>query len=132
MKIYILIVTIMLAQLSLKAQDVSPGNGKQQKIQALYIAFVTKQLDLTAEEAQKFWPVHTEFLKEIKTVEPDLPELDKQQSVLNIKKRYQNDFSKILGSKRTEKFFKINAEFNKKLLERIRKQKANSDMKRKI
>ncbi|MBK7884521.1 MAG: hypothetical protein IPJ81_12600 [Chitinophagaceae bacterium] len=84
---YILIVTIMLAQLSLKAQDTSPANGKQQRIQALYVAFVTKQLDLTAEEAQKFWPVHTEFLNEIKTVKPDLPELDKQQSVLNIKKK---------------------------------------------
>jgi hypothetical protein len=131
MKKYILILIILLTQLPLLKAQPSPGNeDKQQRIEALYVAFVTRQLDLTADEAQQFWPIHTKFLKEIKTVKPDMPELDKQQMVLDIKKRYQNDFSKVIGNKRTEEFFKINAEFKKKLLEKIRNQKGNSRMRR--
>lgn len=123
MKRYFLIVIILLTNvLATRAQD-TPGNDRQQKIQAAYVAFVTQRLNLTPEEAQKFWPVHTQFLNEIKAVKPNLAELDKQQAVLNIKKRYQNEFTKILGTERTEKFFKTNAEFNKKLLERIQKLK---------
>ena len=38
------------------------GDGKnQQKIQALYVAYISQELKLTEEEAQKFWPVHTTF-----------------------------------------------------------------------
>ena len=124
MKKYLLIATILLTSASLiKAQDNQPGKDRQQRIQAAYVAFVTQRLNLTPDEAQKFWPVHTNFMAEIKAVKQALPELDKQQLVLNIKKRYQTDFAKILGTERTETFFRTNAEFTKKLLEKIKKQR---------
>ena len=34
---------------------------KREKIEVQKIAFITKQLDLTPEEAQKFWPVYNQF-----------------------------------------------------------------------
>ncbi len=107
------------------AQDNQPKeeNEGQKKIEALYVAYITKELDLTAEEAQKFWPVHTQFTNELKSVKQDLPELEKQQSILNIKKKYQDNFNRILGNKRCERFFKMDGEFKRKLLERIRKQR---------
>ena len=110
-----------------------PGNDKQQndssqKIQALYIAFISRELKLTEAEAQKFWPVHTEFDNEVRAVKPDINELERQQTILNIKKKYQERFIKILGSDRTNNFYKVDAEFRKKLVERlqkIRQQRAN-------
>lgn len=87
------------------------------------MAYITKELNLTAEEAQKFWPVHTQFTNELKAVKQDMPELEKQQSILNIKKKYQDNFNRILGNKRCERFFKMDGEFKRKLLERIRKQR---------
>lgn len=110
-----------------KAQE--KNNDRQQKLQALYVAFVTNKLNLTTDEAQKFWPVHTMFVSEIKNVKSTLPELEKQQAVLNIKKKYHGDFSNILGNDRTERFFKINAEFTQKLLERIKKQRTRPNSK---
>lgn len=96
-----------------------------EKLQALYVAYITKELNLTTDEAQKFWPVHTEFDKEIKAVKQDLPELDKQQAVLNIKKKYQERFTRIINADRTERFFRKDGEFRRKLIERLRKMRQN-------
>jgi hypothetical protein len=128
MKKFLLIVTILMCSLfAAKAQDGQPGdeNQKQEKIQALYVAYITQQLQLTPDEAQKFWPVHTQFTNELKAVKPDMPELEKQQAILNIKKKYQDNFNRVLGPKRCEHFFRMDGEFKRKLLERIRKQNIN-------
>jgi citrate synthase len=93
---------------------------KNEKVQALYVAYVTKELNLTSEEAQKFWPVHTQFENELKAVKKDLPELDKEQARLNIKKKYQGNFNSILGNNRSERFFRMSANFKRKLMERLK------------
>lgn len=133
MKKYLLIFTLLLGSVSaVKAQDDQPGDEskRQEKIKALYVAYISQQLELNPEEAQKFWPVHTQFETEIKGVKTDLPELEKQQTILNIKKRYQDNFNRILGPKRCERFFRMDVEFKHKLLERIRNQKQRPKLRR--
>ncbi|MBS1742574.1 MAG: hypothetical protein JST81_06010 [Bacteroidetes bacterium] len=111
-----------------KAQE-NPGGdeaNKEQKIKALYIAYITQQLNLTESEAQKFWPLHAQFESEIKSVDIDLPELDRQQAMLNIKKKYQDRFTTILGATRSNNFYKLHGEFTKKLVDEIRKRRKNN------
>jgi hypothetical protein len=123
MKKILLVTGILLSSFfSVYAQDETGVDEEKQKerVKALYVAFVTKQLDLTADEAQKFWPVHTQFENEIRAVKKDLPELEKQQAVLNIKKKFQGNFSNIIGANRCERFFRVDGEFKRKLLERLR------------
>ncbi len=125
MKKILLITTILMGSLfAAKAQDDQPGDEakRQEKIKALYVAYITQELNLNADEAQKFWPLHAQFETDIKAVKPDMPELEKQQTVLNIKKKYQENFNRILGPKRCERFFRMDGEFKRKLLDRIRKQ----------
>lgn len=98
-----------------------PGNAnRQQKIQALYIAYITKELNLTEAEAQKFWPVHAQYDAEIKAVKADVSELDRQQAALNIKKKYQDRFTKIIGAQRTNDFYIKDGEFRKKMIDQLR------------
>ena len=134
MKKHLLIFILFLAgSLSAaKAQDDQPGDElkKQEKIKALYVAYITQQLDLNAEEAQKFWPVHAQFETDLRAVKNDLPELDKQQATLNIKKRYHENFNRILGTHRCERFFRMDGEFKRKLLDRIRNQRQNQPQQR--
>jgi hypothetical protein len=128
MKKFLLITTILAGSLfAVKAQDGQPGDDTEGKkrVEALYVAYVTKQLELTPEDAQKFWPAHTQFESEIKGVNKNLPELEKQQAILNIKKKYQENFNRILGVKRCERFFKLRDDFSRKLLEQVRKRNAN-------
>ena len=122
MKQFLLFITLLVGSFSIAyAQEDEPDPGKrEQKIHALYVAYITQELNLNEAEAQKFWPVHKQFEDELKAVDPNLPELTKQQSALDIKKRYQDRFSKILGSSRTDNFFRKDTEFRKKLVDRLR------------
>ena len=128
MKKYLFILTLLLGSFSMAfAQENQSGDDltKQEKIKALYVAYVTQQLQLSPEEAQKFWPVHTQFETDLKAVNKDLPELTKEQARLDIKKKYQDNFVKILGSNRCERFFKMNDEFKRKLRDRLQNQRNN-------
>jgi hypothetical protein len=124
-KILILLFVFISTTMYTLAQETPTDNKgeRQEKIEALYVAYITKELNLTAEDAQKFWPVHTQFTTELKSVKRDLPELERQQAVLNVKKKYQDKFNSIIGTERTQRFFKIGDEFRRKLLERLRKQR---------
>ena len=127
-KLYSILLLLLASSATIFAQA-PPENidvKKQEKIQSLYVAFITQKLELTAAEAQVFWPVHNEFDKEVKTVDINLPELEREQKVLDIKKRFEPRFNKILlNPKRVDKLFRLHGEFRKKLIERIRKQNPN-------
>ena len=111
------------------AQETPEDAGKkEQKIRALYVAYITQQLNLTETEAQKFWPLHAQFESEMKSVSIDLPELDRQQAMLNIKKKYQDRFTGILGSARSNKFYGLHTEFSRKLVDEIRKRRQQNNM----
>jgi hypothetical protein len=72
----------------------------KENIEALKVAFITKHLNLNAEEAQKFWPAYNACFEELKKVRQDKKEdvLAFEEAALNIKKKYKNDFKKALGS----------------------------------
>ena len=59
---------------------------REDKIQALYIAYISQELNLTQDEAKQFWPVHTQYDAELKAINRTQNELDIQQASLNIKK----------------------------------------------
>ena len=72
--------------------------AKQNSIQVLKVAFITKDLFLTAEEAQKFWPVYNSYTEELKKVRKDYKNdvLGGDEKSLVIKRKYNIDFKKIL------------------------------------
>jgi len=128
MKKYLLILTLLFGSFSMAFAQENQGGDQvtqQKRVEALYVAYVTQQLQLTPEEAQKFWPLHTQFDNELKAVNKDLPELDKEQARLNIKKKYQDNFVKIIGTNRCERFFKMRQEFGNKLKDRLQKRQNN-------
>lgn len=122
----LLMITILSGSTLLAEGQPGPGRGgmgRAEKVEALYIAFMTRELRLTEEDAQKFWPVHAQYEAELLSIHSDMPELDRQQAVLNIKKKYQEKFIKVLGAERTDEFYRKDAEFKKRLLERLQEMK---------
>ena len=111
------------------SQNPAPNKEvKKEKIKALYVAFITKELNLNEEEAQKFWPVHSQYDAAFRAVnEKKLPELDREQEALNVRKTYKDKFDKILGKERTEVFYKKDKEFKAKMIERLKKNKAENN-----
>ena len=130
MKKFLLYIFLLTGSFSVAhAQDgQEDGPKREQKIKALYVAYVTQQLNLTEAEAQKFWPIHAQFETEMKAVDIDMPELQRQQTLLDIKKKYQDRFTSVLGSARSNNFYRLDGEFRKKLVDEIRKRRQQNNM----
>lgn len=55
------IIIICLAFVSIQTTRVAAQNDNIEKLNAYKIAFFTKKLNLTSQEAEKFWPVYNDF-----------------------------------------------------------------------
>jgi hypothetical protein len=88
----------------------SPAN-----IVGLKMSFITKQLALTNDEAQKFWPVYYSYAAELRRARLARKEdvLGQEEEILNVRKKYRAEFKKILNSdERVNKTLTIDRDFN--------------------
>jgi hypothetical protein len=85
------------------------------RLEALKIAYITKRLDLSTEEAQRFWPIYNQYMVEIRTARQaykvDKDEIRLEESILNIRKKYSPDFNKAISSSKVNLFFRSEKEF---------------------
>lgn len=127
MKKFLLIIMIALgvSASSLAQDDKEKGPGG--RIEALKIAYLTKKLNLSTDEAQRFWPIYNQYMTEIRKTRIDARqnkegEIPTEEKLLNIRKRYNGEFNKALSSEKVNTFFKAEKEFGtvvqKELMER--------------
>lgn len=123
MKRFILIITLALGSFSaLKAQD-DDGSKKAEKIKALKIAFISQKLELSPDEAQKFWPVYSQYENDMSKVLNDRRNSDviaNDERLLNVRKKYRSEFVKVIGQPRINKLFNTEKEFRGVLLRHLK------------
>lgn len=126
--------------------NTQPGariQDKKDNIEAQKIAFITKKVGLTADEAQKFWPVYNQAQKEKHEVRKQRRETVKdhkridemtdaevqkamdgiftaKQKELDIDKSYHTKYLAILPVKKVAKLYQAEEEFKRKLLEHLK------------
>jgi hypothetical protein len=116
------------------------GNNDQDgsRLEALKIAYLTKKLNLSPQEAQRFWPVYNNYAAEIRQVKQEqrnnkVSELAAEEKLLQIRKKYNAEFSKAISPEKVNNFFRSEKDFGgyvqKELLERrqIRELQLNKD-----
>jgi hypothetical protein len=92
------------------------------RIEALKVAFMTKELNLSATEAQQFWPVYNTYFQELKQARLDYPNdvIAYEEKVVSIRKKYREDFKKILGTdERVNQVFMSERNFREMLRKEI-------------
>ena len=111
----------------------------EEKIEPLRIAFLTKYLELTSEEAQKFWPVYNKMRDEIKVVmdadkalkdgksindmnDEELntfinSHFENDQKMLDIKKKYAEEFKKVLSLRKVALLADAENEFKRQMIQ---------------
>jgi hypothetical protein len=109
MKRFLLLISFAFSFLLGLAQN---GN----RLEALKIAYITKRLDLSPEEAQKFWPIYNQYAEELKRARQDAirnnkSEIELDESLLNIRKKYSVQFSQAISPQKIDTFFKSEKEF---------------------
>ena len=121
------------------SQGPPPPMFDDEKIEPLRIAFLTKYLELTSEEAQKFWPVYNKMRDEIKVVmdadkalkdgksvnDMNDEELNKfitshfenDQKMLDLKKKYAEEFKKVLPLRKVALLADAENEFKRQMIQ---------------
>ncbi len=112
-------ILIFFAVLGLVTESYSQANPKDGgKLEAYKIAYLTKKLNLNVEEAQRFWPIYNSYVNEIREVKRQHNRMDEvafEERVVNIRKKYKNEFGHALTDDRANQFFKADKDFNNSL-----------------
>jgi len=138
MKNIIIGFTIFLSVLtSLQAQD---KNDHREQIKAMKVAFITQELNMSSQTAQEFWPVYNKYEKDkralhkrenvdwdnIGTISDSKAEemlkeyLAVEREEYIIKRQLFSDLKKILSAKEIVMLHKLEADFNKKMIQEYR------------
>jgi hypothetical protein len=123
-------------------------NEMRDKIKTLAIAHITKELDLSTEEAQQFWPLYNEvkderdrlekvkkqLIRKLESEFDDMTEktassyvdrmvaIDKRISATNLDYKH-DDIIKVIGAKRFLKLKKAEMDFKRKMIKEYRDRK---------
>lgn len=154
---YLLLFLLIIQTIGISAQPPRGRDGgpppphkltkeQREKIESMKIAFITKRLDLTPDEAKKFWPVYNQYsddldkqrasrMKQHRDMREreDLTDKDyekivdneilfRQQELDQIKK-YTTQFKQLLPMKKVAALYKAEEDFKRELLERMRDRK---------
>ena len=122
---------------------------KKEKVKALKVAYITEQLDLTTDEAQKFWPVYNAFddkqgelrhekmraildrfqpgnidkLSE-KEASALLIQMEKiEEDLFNLRNKFIKDLQGVISAKKIIKLKKAEEDFNRELLKQMREKR---------
>jgi hypothetical protein len=102
-----------------------------QQIETAKIAYISKQLELTPSEAQRFFPIYNEYRKEMHQIthskrknRSDFKrgqgnELEFDSKILECKKKYRELFATAIPVSKASRFFEVEREFREKLFKEL-------------
>jgi hypothetical protein len=111
MKMFVLSLLFTCGFLTNYAQE---NQNPRLNMYALKVAFITKDLNLTTEEAEKFWPVYNTYINELKKARSESGDdiIGFEEKMVAIKKKYVSEFKRILVSdERTNRVFLADRNF---------------------
>ena len=122
------LIIIILAVLPFTGLIAQPPEKKQATLEAVFAAFVTRQLNLTPEDAQKFWPVYNQYDAESRKLKQEQmqkggDELELQQKQLDLKKKYKPDFLKAISNDQFNKLLTIDKDWKETLRQELERRK---------
>ena len=144
MKAITTIFLVIIFALQSTAQPHQRGREHREKIRAHKIGFLTEKLDLSPEEAQKFWPLYNELEAERQSLQEEfvdegfgkerkvetmsdeeldemiLQRLEQEKAMVDLKIEYYDKFKDILPVRKVFLLYRSELEFRKMLIERLR------------
>ncbi|MBC7382222.1 MAG: hypothetical protein H7296_04410 [Bacteroidia bacterium] len=125
------------------------GRGKE-NIEAMKVGYITRKLDLSAEEAQKFWPVYNNYTDELekqrknfrgKMMEEmssmdDMSDAQADKTLnemiafrlaeVEVTKKYIAEFKKVIPVKKVVMLYKAEQEFKRDLLMKLKERQGRN------
>jgi Spy/CpxP family protein refolding chaperone len=149
-----LLILLLPAQLVLAQENAAQeAQSKEDKIKSLEIAYISRELDLTPEEAQKFWPLYNKYTREVneliaerkrkaqdlkgkprtddKVAEAALDkELGYEKKMIEIKTRYKQEFLKAIPARKVGILYRSEREFRNMMIRQMKERRENKMLRR--
>lgn len=129
------------------AQNGEQNVSQKEKIETYKIAFFTRQMQLTPQEATVFWPLYNQYMESLdiqkmnrrKSLQDTKESLDNMsddevnklidnrllqaETALKERKEFVTALRKVLPAKKVAQYFKAEEQFKKKLMEKMNERK---------
>jgi hypothetical protein len=139
---------ILIATVSVFAQ---PSHKEIERIRAIKAAFLTDRLDLSSSQAERFFPIYRSYENEQMGIRKDFFEkyrdadhnnklsdeaiskqyiednLDYQEDELAIKRKYKDEFLKVISAQQLADLYKAERDFKRMLLNRMKEKHPGMD-----
>lgn len=119
---------IALLTLSCLFSYAQKDDGAAKKLNEIKVGFFTEKLDLTSEEAEKFWPVYNEYSKakielrdKYKGSDDADAMVEQKEEEASLLKSYNEKFKEILPNEKVSLLHKAESELKKMIFEEIKK-----------
>nr|WP_294794173.1 hypothetical protein [uncultured Mucilaginibacter sp.] len=115
-----------------------PNAGGIQKVQAIKEKYLDQNLQLTTDEAARFWPLYRRYQDELIEVyrlkrlnnsdaqangrEQIKKNMEYDSRIVRIRERYADEFLKVLPAEKLSKLYKGEREFNDELIRKLNEQ----------
>lgn len=122
-----------------------PGK-RMERVRAIKVAYITDKLQLSAEQSEKFWPVYNQFEEErftllrkyrrseghagqtpeesIRSIDEDI---EMQEKMLELRKKYKDQFLKVITPNQLAALVDAEREFKKMLLQQLKDRRENGE-----
>ncbi len=133
MKKYLLLVFIIICALSRGLAQDAEQKEPGKKLEALKIAYLTKRLDLSTEEAQRFWPIYNKYSEDIRSIrqeqkQKNLTELDVEDKIITVRKKYNGEFVKAISPEKVNTFFRSEKDFGGFIQRELQERRMNRQL----
>jgi len=131
MKVQLIFRTLIMVMVAVVAFSVSSLAQDIKQIENIKIAYITKQLDLNEEQAQKFWPVYNKYESQLRSLYAKFKKEDLsaeemmniETDILNFKKKKINALKDILSKDQVNKLIKAEKKFIQKILNELKEKR---------
>ena len=146
------IALIVLISGTLAAQSEQTLPKQRENIELIKTRYLTRQMQLTKEEARNFWPIYDEYQAAMQQLRsdrnqsiPESPEvfdamtdaeinamidarLSHAEKTIGIRKKMIGDLREVLSPRKIAIFLRAEQQFNRELQQRIRERRQNSNI----
>lgn len=102
------------------------------QIEAAKIAYITKELELSPNEAERFFPIYNQYQREMRFLlnrkrqkDNHKGEIETDAEIVELKKRYREQFVPVINKQRASRFFEVEREFREELMKVMKHRRGN-------
>ena len=113
--------------------------GRSSRVHELKVTYINDRLDMSASQKDRFWPVYHRYEAELRGLRQSFRKqyankdnrtnaeartmieenLDFQESVIALKRRYKNEFLKVISAQQLATLYEAEREFKQMLIKRL-------------